>query len=75
MINIRQFITEKLKVSSTNVSKIDFDKFKDDKFKFTICYHNMPGKKPCCGESVELLKKEIKTKKNEKYKISTDLFK
>ena len=25
MINIQQFITEKLKVSSTNVSKIDFD--------------------------------------------------
>ena len=25
MIDIRQFITEKLKVSSANVSKIDFD--------------------------------------------------
>ena len=27
MINIRQFITEKLKVSSANVSKIDFNTF------------------------------------------------
>lgn len=27
MINIRQFITEKLKVSSANVPKIDFDTF------------------------------------------------
>lgn len=27
MINIRQFITEKLKVSSSNISEIDFDTF------------------------------------------------
>ena len=27
MIDIRQFITEKLKISSSNVSKIDFDTF------------------------------------------------
>lgn len=29
MINIQQFITEKLKVSSTKVSKIDFDTFSE----------------------------------------------
>ena len=57
------------------ISKIDFDKFKDDKFKFTICYHNMPGKKPCCGESVELLKKEIKNINFNEYKYSCGLYK
>lgn len=57
------------------LSKIDFDKFKDDEFKFTICYHNMPGKKPCCGESVELLKKEIKNINFNEYKYYLGLYK
>lgn len=57
------------------LSKIDFDKFKDDKFKFTIWYHNMSDKKPCCGESVELLKKEIKNINFNEYKYSCGLYK
>ena len=48
MINIRQFITEKLKVSSANVPKIDFDTFaealyeysKDRNRKFDLEYLN-----------------------------------
>ena len=35
MINIRQFITEKLKVSSANVSKIDFDTFAEALYKYS----------------------------------------
>ena len=57
------------------ISKIDFDKFKDDEFKFNIWYHNMPGKKPCCGESVELLKKEIKNINFNEYKYYLVLYK
>ena len=35
MINIRQFITEKLKVSSVNVSKIDFDTFAEALYEYS----------------------------------------
>ena len=35
MINIRQFITEKLKVSSSNISEIDFDTFAEALYKYT----------------------------------------
>ena len=34
MIDIRQFITEKLKVSSSNVSEIDFDMFATALYKY-----------------------------------------
>ena len=34
MINIRQFITEKLKISSANVSKIDFDMFAEALYEY-----------------------------------------
>lgn len=37
MINIRQFITEKLKVSSSNISEIDFDTFAEALY--TYCYN------------------------------------
>ena len=57
------------------LSKIDFDKFKDDQFKFNIWYHNIPGKKPCCGESVELLKKEIKNINFDEYRYYFGLYK
>ena len=35
MINIRQFITEKLKVSSANVSKIDFNTFAEALYEYS----------------------------------------
>ena len=35
MINIRQFITEKLKVSSANVPKIDFDTFAEALYEYS----------------------------------------
>ena len=35
MINIQQFITEKLKVSSANVSKIDFNTFAEALYKYS----------------------------------------
>ena len=35
MINIRQFITEKLKVSSANASKIDFDTFAEALYEYS----------------------------------------
>ena len=35
MINIRQFITEKLKVSSANASKIDFDMFAEALYEYS----------------------------------------
>ena len=55
--------------------KIDFDKFKYDEFKFNIWYHNIPGKKPCCGESVKLLKKEIKNINFDEYRYYFGLYK
>ena len=35
MINIQQFITEKLKVSSANASKIDFDTFAEALYEYS----------------------------------------
>ena len=35
MINIRQFITEKLKISSTGVSNIDFDTFAEALYEYS----------------------------------------
>ena len=35
MIDIKQFITEKLKVSSSNVSEIDFDMFADALYEYS----------------------------------------
>ena len=35
MINIRQFITEKLKVSSANVPKIDFNMFAEALYEYS----------------------------------------